>query len=81
MGIPLGDKASREKDIDGDRSFARRIKIDDGSFHAHRAAKATLEFTSRKCSTKEGRSVEPLRVSQSMGRPSGPAMEVKVPHS
>lgn len=40
-----------------------------------------LNLTSRKCSTNEGRLVEPLRVSQSMGRPSGPEMEVKVPHS
>src|SRR5260221_1579452 len=40
-----------------------------------------LNATSRKCSTKEGRSVEPVRGSQSMDSPSGPAMDVKVPHS
>src|SRR5258708_38384894 len=40
-----------------------------------------LKATSRKCSTKEGRSVEPVRGSQSMDSPSGPAMDVKVPHS
>src|SRR5256885_6316435 len=35
----------------------------------------------RKCSTKPGRSVDPVRGSHSTAWPSLPAMDVKVPHS
>ena len=40
-----------------------------------------LKLGSRRCSTKLGRSVEPVSGSQSMGRPSLAEIEVKVPHS
>jgi len=44
VGIPFGDEAARERDVDGDGGFTRGIEIEDGSFHADGAAKSTLEI-------------------------------------
>src|ERR1017187_10665629 len=40
-----------------------------------------LKFSSRKCSTNAGKSVDPLSGTHATACPSGPATEVKVPHS
>ena len=43
VGIPLGDETFCEGNVHGDVGFLRAIEVDDGCFHANRAAEGGLE--------------------------------------